>query len=258
MTIQTRSKFYYTEAVTLDNQYLAFDEGGGELTAVIDVGGYNPTALLDAVARALNTSATATFTVTFDRVTNFVTIAADAPFDLLITTGANAASSIFGLLGFTGADLTGLSTYTAAAPFASVFIPTFFLQDYMPFSRNKEAVQSAVNESGSGEIEVVSFGDRRFLDFSLTYISDIDQGGDSPLETNVNAVAEAVTFMEFCTTRAPLEFMEDRDDENTYDVMRLEKTASDSKGTGYELREMISKRLAGYFDTGRLSFRKVA
>jgi hypothetical protein len=258
MTIETRPQFFFVGAVTLDNQYLNFDDGDGELSAILNVGSRSPESLLIEAARAMNEVGGQTYTITLDRETNLVTISASADFDLLITSGSAALQSVFSLLGFTGADLTGANTYTGNVVFASVYRPQFYLQNYTPFQHNKEAIQASINESASGVLEIISFGRREFMEFSLDFVTDVDQGTGGPIETDADGVASTQAFMDFLIDRAPLEFMPDRDDPDEFETIQLEKTATNSTGTGYKLREMFGKGLAGYYESGVLTFRKVA
>ena len=49
--------------------------------------------------------------------------------------------------------------------------------------------------------------------------------------------------------------MPDKDSPTTYYRVVLEKTSSDSDGTGYKLQEQFTRGLVGYFETGLLTFR---
>lgn len=257
MTIQTRPQFFYIPAVTQENQYLNFDEGTGELVATLDIGARNPQALLIETTRAMNEVAEQIYAVTLDRELNRVTISAPDPFDLLVASGSAVTQGVFALLGFTGADRVGLNTYTADSDFATVYRPQFYLQSYTPFEHYKSAVQASINESSAGVLEIITFGRRAFMEFNFDYVTDNSQDSASPIEHDPQGVANLRDFLEFLIDRAPLEFMPDRDDAITYDVIQLEKTATDTTGTGFRLREKFSDGLAGFYESGTLTFRKV-
>ena len=101
MSLLTHSKFYYGYEVTPAALYLDFDEGGGELTATLEIGSYTLTEFVAEVARALNEAGANTYTVTVDRATRIITIAADSSTDLLVEAGSHLGTTAWGLLGFT-------------------------------------------------------------------------------------------------------------------------------------------------------------
>jgi len=61
--------FYYSESVDVNNFYLNFDEGGGELTATIETGSYTFTELAEAVEAALNSASVNAYSVLFSKIT---------------------------------------------------------------------------------------------------------------------------------------------------------------------------------------------
>lgn len=255
--IQTYSSFFYIDPVTATNFYLNFNEGGGPLTAEVESGAYTLTDLAAAIESALNDAGALTYTVTLDRDTRKFTIEASANFSLLITSGVNVGTDIFSLIGFTGADLSGDDTYTGNLQAGSEYIPQFRLQDFVEAERNQKAVQAAVNESAAGDLEVVKFGVKKYYEFSIQYITNAVMPTGAPINNNQNAVSEVTAFMEFCCERKELEFMPDIDDKDVFYKIILEKTESDSNGTGFKLNEWYTKGLPDYYDTGVLTFRKV-
>jgi len=258
MTINTRAKFYYVDPVTKDNQFINFIEplqDNVELTASVAVGSYTITELVNAVISAMNGVGKLTYTGVFDRDTRILTISSTENFNLLVTTGSNAGLSIYPLLGFT-ADKTGLSSYDSDDVMGTEFVPQFPLQSYKDSKDNKTAISPSVNESASGVKEIVRFGNRRQFTFNITLITDSKVGSSGPwLETNVNAVSEANAFMDFTTDQNPVEFMPDKDNTSDNVKILLDRTPQSRVGTDYELKELINKNLAGYYETGRLVFR---
>lgn len=255
--IQTDSIFYWIDSVNETNFFFDFNEGLGELSAEIGSGSYTPSDLAAQVESALNEIGTLGYSVSFDRVARKYTISASAPFDLLISTGTHVGSDVFALLGFSGGDLTGSSSYTSQVAVGYTYQPQFKLQDYVDPEDLQRSINPSVNKSANGLVEVVRFGIEKFFEFNIRFCTDIDQGIGGPIRTNLNGVADVRRFMRFCTTKSELEFMPNILDRNDFYKILLESTEEDSKGTGYRLRELYTSNLPGYYDTGKLVFRLV-
>lgn len=253
MGITTRPTFYYISPIRKNNKNLDFDEGSGELNASITIGAKSIEQLIVAVQKAMNEKGSQEYTVSFDRDLRLVTISATSNFDLLATTGTQGFS-VLSSLGFTS-NKTGNNSYTSDLAIGNVYTPQFLLQDFKAPEDNKEGIEPSVQESASGEIEVITFGSRSFFEFNIRFINDYDRAPNSPVEVDTNAVQNARNFLDFCTTRSPLEIMRDRNDKDDYETIRLERTRSDRSGVGYELTEING--LQGWFDTGTLVFRKI-
>lgn len=251
--INTRSVFYYIESVTNENFYLDFNEGSGELSAEINSGHYTHTGLADVIAEAMNAVGTQAYTVTFNRSSRTFTISASANFSLLTTSGTHAGADIFSLIGFTGADKTGANTYTGTAS-GSEYKPQFKLQEYVDPEDLQKAVQASVNKSASGITETVTFGIEKFFEFNIQFITNIDQGAGSVVETNLTGLNDARLFMRFIVSKRDIEFMPDRDDRDLFYTISLESTEESSEGVGYRLKELYTKNLPYYFETGKLVF----
>lgn len=254
--IDTWSQFYYIESVTPENFYLDFSEGEGELTAEVEVGEYTPEGLAIAVQNALNSAGELVYTVTFNRKTRAFTISADGEFSLLTTSGSHVSADIFPLIGFEGADRSGESSYSGQAA-ANVYRPQYLLQNYVDEKHLRRAAQGTVNKAADGTVEVVRFGVERFFEMSIHFITNIDQGPGSIIETNLNGVADAEAFMQFLITKREVEFMKDRDNPDDFVKLILESTDEDQNGLGYRLKELYSKGLPNYFETGILKFRVI-
>lgn len=262
MTIKTTPIFYLIDAINGDNRILNFVEPnvppGLELTATLAVGSRAMEQLMTEVARALNDSGQQNYTVTLDRNTRLVTISSDDTFELLVQTGSQVGSSPFSLLGFTGSDRTGASSYEGDTPIGSTYVPQFAPQSFLAFEDNNEGIQTSLNESASGVVEVVTFGARRLMEMELRFITDRPQGKGAYIQNNPNAVQEARDFLEFLITKSNLEFMKDINDRNTFDTVILERTQQARDGTSYRLQEQIDEGFADYFSTGLLTFRKIS
>lgn len=252
---KVHSKFYYIEEITKDNRLLNFDEGAGELTAQVRIGSYGMSDLANAVAEALNEEGLLEYSVSLDRATRQYTIAANGNFDLLTTSGSGIGQSVFSIIGFVGADKTGVSSYQGDACGVE-FLPQFYLQDYIPFGNWVESVSESVNEAASGELEVVTFGQRQLMEFNMTYITDYNQDNGF-IKNDQNAVANVLAFLNHCIKKRIVEFMEDESLSNAFDKCLLESTPGSGKGTGFKLNELYSRGLYGFFETGRIKFRKV-
>jgi hypothetical protein len=252
--ISTKSVFYYINGVSSDNFYLDFDEGSGELSAEVESGNYTMAELASQVEAALNSAGTQAYSVTFNRQARSFTIAAPGNFDLLITTGTHVGVDVFSLIGFTGADLTGADSYTGVAA-GRAYLPQFRLQSYVDQDDLRKSIQPSVNKSASGIIEVVRFGIEKFYEFNIMFITDIEQGNLSLIETNLSGVSDARDFLRFITTKSEFEFMPDRDNRNNFYTVLLESTDEASDGTGYRLKELYTKNLPYYYETGKLVFR---
>ena len=226
-----------------------------ELTASVLIGTNSMTELAEKIQSALNDAGKNEYTVSFDRDTRLLTIVADDLFDLLVTTGSNAGLSVYSLIGFT-ADKTGLATYEADEAFGTEYKPQYALQDFKDADNSKEGIFSKINESASGVIEVVTFGSRQFYELNIKWITNRNMGKSNFLDNNQSAIEEARSFMDFCIEKNNLEFMRDLDNRSGFDKVLLETTRKSKQGTSYELTELLRDGLDGYFETGRLKFRR--
>lgn len=255
--LQTLSAFTYGHTIDESNNKINFIEGASsEITATVATGSYSLDEFAGAISRALNTaSVTLTFTVTLDRSTRLLTVSADGAFDLLISTGTNISTSTFNLMGFTGADLTGLLTYEADSVTGSIYYPQYNLQKYVAFEDIQEKNESAIKTSANGDVEVVFYGDVQFMKCEIKYVTDIVNQG--VILNNATGVSDLRNFMTYLIGKKPIEFLPDKDTASTFTKCILESTTRSKDGTGFELKEMYSQGLAYYFETGILTFRKI-
>ena len=253
--IRTVPVFYYDFKITPDNNYISFDDGFGEINAILNSSNYSAQGLADEVARALSDAGNQEYTCTFNRTTRLFTISAPLTFSLLVTTSSVVGFTSFAVLGFTGADLTGSNSYTGNNISGKEFIPQFLPQDFIGFDDYQELNESKVNESASGQVEVYSIGTRSFMEFNLTLATNEDQGTGGIIRTDSQGVEKLRDFMRYCTTKGELEYMQDVTDRSTYSTIILESTPLSSSGTGYKLNELYNRGLSGYFETGNLKWR---
>lgn len=257
MALSTFSCFYYGFEITADNNIINFDEGSGELSAELEVGSYTLTTILPVIETAMNTAGALTYTATVNRATRVITISAGSNFSLLTTSGSQIGTSPFSLLGFSGADKTGFSTYSGTAAAGSIYEPQFRLQNYIPPENWTGAALATVNKSASGRVEVVKFGNESFMQCDIKYITNVIQADNEIIKSNASGVDNLLDFMNYCITKGPLEFMPDISDRSDYITLILESTPESKDGVAFKLNELYDKGLPGWFDTGTLKFRLI-
>jgi len=254
--IRTRSSFYLGVLITEDNCKLDFDEGSGELTATLDIGSYTPTEIAEEVEDQLNETGTLTYTVTFNRTTRILTIAASGSVELLAATGTNIAVSAYSTLGYAATDVTGTSL-AAGTALGTDYRPQFILQSYISPEHQIEQLHSTVNETITGRQELITYGDMGVMRCNIMFITDIAQPSDGPIENNASAVSQALVFLDWITKKNLVEFMPDRATPGTFVKLVLDSSAVSKDGTKYRLRELYDKGLCEYYETENMSFRKV-
>ena len=253
MSIQSFSKFYYGHLIDITNQNIAFDEGSGEINAIINPGSYTLDEFATAVQTAMNNvTATAVITVTVDRAERKITISSNLVLDLLVSSGATSESSAYPLIGFTGADRIGNASIQGDSVSGSEYKPQFMLQSYVPSAINVKSVESSVNKSTSGDLEVLNFGEEKFIEFDLKYITDNPRVADGKLiKANTNGVADAVAFFSDITKKRRFEFMADADNPDVFEKVVLESTGANSKGVGFKLEEQYKRNLIDIYEVNR-------
>lgn len=254
--ITTESAFYYGFEITANNKFICFDEGGGELIAEMRVGKYTLTSGVNEAIRAMNDAGSLVYSGSLNRSTRLLTISSTANFSLLTTSGTNTLSA-FPVLGFSGADKSGASTYTGSSAIGTSYRPQFRLQSYVDFNDNQQAVDSTVNISANGQVELIRFGVVKLMECNIDFITDIDQGHGGYIRTELTGVSKARTLMEYLVNKGPLEFVPDIENPNTYTNCVLESTPESKDGVNFKLKEKFSSGLIGYYSTGLLTFREV-
>ncbi len=257
MSLSTHSKFIYGFEVDADALNIDFNEGGSELTATLSIGVYTLTQFADELARALNEAGALTYTVSVNRTTRKLTIAAGSNFALLVSSGSHLGTTVFGIAGFTGSDRTGANSYVGNLAAGTEYSTQFILQSYVDPEDSQDNIYGTVNQAASGAIEVVTFGRLRFIEMNLKYATNVDHGSSNIIRSNATGISELRSLMQFLTTKAPFEFIPDEDAPNTFYSVLLESTADDSKGLKYKLKEQYSQGLPGYFETGVLKLRVI-
>jgi hypothetical protein len=257
MTIKTYSAFSYNHRITTDNNQLPFSEDGIiQLVGVLRSGGYTIGDFAIEMARAMNEVGTLNYVATVDRSTGLISIAGDSNFFLYVTSSTLSSISAYSALGFT-VEKSGADNYVGDERSGSFFEPQFYLQKYVDFIDSQKANNVTVNESASGKIQVIKYGDVNFMECNITLQTNIEQSKGSVIK-NLPGYDDLLAFMQYAVTKNPLEFYRDIDDlDNSLVECLLEKTAADSKGTGFKLKELYSKGFADWWETGIITFREL-
>lgn len=254
--ILTNSAFYYDFEVKSSNNLISFNEGSGELIATMRAGKYTLSNGVIEAARAMNEVGNFTYTASMNRQTRLVTISGSSPFSIL-TTSSSVTSTAFSLLGFSGADKTGLSSYVGQTSIGKAYYPQFRLQSYVDFEDNQKAVDSTVNVAASGAVELVRFGIVKLMECEIDFITDIDQGGVGYIRSDLSGVLKARTFLEYAVNKGPIEFIGDILTPSTFINCILENTEESKDGVNFKLKEKYASGLVGYYSTGSLTFREI-
>ena len=254
MTVKTKSSFLYNYIVDANNFYLNFSEGATEFTATIPPRNYSFTSLASALAVALNSVGSLNYSVTPSRSNRTYTISATGNFELLAATGSNAGSSIYSLIGLNATDLSGASSYTSVNTTGTIYEPQFTLQEFVGFEDFQEFAESKVNQSASGVVEIYSIGTRQFMEFNIKFANNgITKNSVS---FDANGIENLREFMRYAITKGDIEFMKDSANVNSFDTIILERTPTESNGTGYKLQPMRGNVGEDFYQTGILKFRK--
>jgi hypothetical protein len=256
--LENHSKFYYGWQITNSNKNIDFNDGSGVKTATLKVGYYSSTELIVEIKKKMDALSSLDFTISFNRTTRKFTISSTSNFSLLFSTGLNSAQSTASLLGYSATDKTGASTYLAENVSGFEYKTQFYIQSYKDTSTNRKAIDGTVNKSASGVIEVIKFGNERFMEGEFLFITNIIQESQSIIRTNIQGREDFIQFIEWCTEKAPVEFMRIENDPSTYQQLVLESTPTDSKGLDYDLIEMYDRGLAQYYRSGVLKFRLIS
>lgn len=257
MALLTKSKFYFGIEIFTDNNVIDFDDGSGEVQITIPVGIYSPKEISNKIATLMTAAGSQSYTCVFNRTTRKLTVGAIGTFTILIGSGTHTGSSVYTQLGFTGGvDLTGFNSYTADEVTGYSYEPQFYLLDYIPLEHNVKSVQASINETGSGNVEIIRYGTKRFMECSIELITNNKFIGDSVWSYNPRGLEDVLLFMGYATQKSKVEFMPDKSDVANYQTLILESTESDQNGIGFKLLEQLEYGV-GYYRTGKLVFREV-
>lgn len=256
--LENHSKFYYGWQVTNSNKYVDFNDGAGVKTATLKVGYYSSTDLMIEIKKKMDALSSLDFTISFNRTTRKFAISSTSNFSLLFSTGPNSAQSTSELLGYAASNKTGANSYLAENVSGFEYSTQFYIQSYKDTSTNRKAIDGTVNKSASGAIEVIKFGNERFMEGEFLFITNITQESISIIRTNNQGREDFIQFIEWCTEKAPVEFIKNENSPDSFQQLVLESTPSDSKGLDYDLIEMYDRGLAQYYRSGVLKFRLIS
>lgn len=255
MALEKHSKIYYDYLVTSENRYFDFQVGIDVHVVSLALGSYTPSQLAVELSSKINELLSSSYTVSFNRVDRKFTIANATNFSILFSSGVNASRSIASVLGFNSTDLTGTNTYTSQNSSGKVYTTQFYFQSYKSTTQNRKAIDGVVNKSASGKVEVVKFGNERFMEGELLFITDLIQDNVSIIRTNTSGVSDYLSLIEWLTEKAPVEIMIDENNPEEFQTFILESTEQDSKGLDYELIELYERSLPLYYRSGKLKFK---
>lgn len=253
MALSSQSLFLYGYSVGVTNQNLDFKaaSGGPVLTAQLPLGSYSLTSLLTAVATALNTADSAhTYTATADRTLmggtqNRVTLGTSGSYlSLLFGSGPNVATSCAALIGFNPADYTGATGYTGSQTTGIALIPAYNGYNYSDGTLQSK-VFGAVNVSAAGVKEAIVFNTQYFVDVEFKH------------ESKAAATGAWAQLFQWLIDQNPFDFTPQISAPSTVYQVTLEKTAEDSKGLSYKMKEELAEGFPNYYTTGPLTFRVV-
>lgn len=256
--LENHSKFYYGWQITNQNKNIDFNDGAGVKTATLKVGYYSSTDLMIEIRKKMDSLSSLDFLISFNRSTRKFTISSGSTFSLLFSTGPNASQSTAALLGYTASNKTGSNSYLAENVSGYEYSTQFYIQSYKDPSTNRKAIDGTVNKSASGQIEVIKFGNERFMEGEFLFITNIVQESISIIRTNPQGREDFIQFIEWCTEKAPIEFIKNENYPDSFQELILESTPSDSKGLDYDLIEMYDRGLAQYYRSGTLKFRLIS
>lgn len=248
--------FYYGWQVTTDSRFVDFNDGSGVKTCELKVGKYTPSEIATELASKMNAQSLVDFTVTFNRATRKFTISAATNFSLLGLTGANSGTGL-AVFGFSAVDVSGSNSYESDLASGFAYNTQFYIQSYKDPTTNRKAIDGVINKSASGKIEVIKFGNERFMEAEFTFITNLIQSTGSIVRTNETGVENFIQLMEWLTEKAPVEFMIDESKPLEFQTYILESTPTDSKGLDYDLIELYDRGLADYFRIGILKFKLI-
>jgi hypothetical protein len=252
MALKNKSLILYNYQVGSSNNAIDFVAVslGPTLFATIPFGYYSLTSLLTAIALAMGKADTAhIYTVTADRTIssgaqNRITISTSGTYlDLLFVTGPRSASTMAGLIGFSG-DQTGATTYTGTVTTGTSLIPALIGYNFTPPTLYNQ-IQGSVNISASGTKEAIVYQIQKFMKVQFKY------------ETESNAINNWNPWWQWAIQQRPFDFTPDYTlAPTTFYQVTLEKTSQDSKGIGFLMPEMLPK-FPFLYETGMIEMRVV-
>lgn len=259
MALTDKSFFNYGLEITTSNYYIPFKNSGGgsEIQAVIPVGFYTRATILTAIATAMNTAdPTNTYTCTIvrgftsagtgsPRTGALITIATSGSFlSLLWGSSAVAASSAHSILGFPNGDQTGETSYQSSTYLGTTLLTSWYGFNYQRPDANLRTIGS-VNIAADGTKEVVWWSVQQFISVEFRF------------EPQAYVLSDWLPLLQWMAKGRPFEFTPITSSFSTVYSVTLEKSMADSKGLGFQMKEMLPD-FPFQYQTGALEFRLLA
>lgn len=234
-TLLTRSQFYFGHLMTSLNQNFDFKEGSDEFTAILPLGDMTLNEFVDELETQMNLVGGQVYTITLNRTTRVITIAAPGTFEIRID-GPFAGTSGWLLAGF-NANRTGSNSYVGNIGSGSKYETQYKFFKYLSPDDMRVLESSAVTQSARGDVQVISFGDGRRMECEIKPITNLDLENEG-FNFNATGLADARTFLDYITRKSKVEFMPDVADPETYYEILLDSTDYDKNGTGFALKNI--------------------
>lgn len=235
MALKSKSLFLYNYTITSLNRSLDFRAVslGAVLLAQLRIGDYSAVDLCAEIKRALEAADPAhTYTVTIDLTLvggtqNRITIATSGSYlDLLFASGPRVGSSVAPIIGFSSVDRVGGVSYQGTSSTGTSLITEAVGYNYVS-KKQMKAINGVQNESARGDKEAMVWGVKEFTQAEFKY---------EP-ESKVNIEWEPLWV--WLINQKPFIFIPEIATPTTYENVTLESTATDSKGFGYTMKEML-------------------
>jgi hypothetical protein len=253
--IETKPLFYFGIQITEPNSWIDFQEFAGPVKSVqLNLGNYTPSTFATELARAMTSGSTLEYVATLDRATRLITITTTTNFRFLQGTGPHSGDGAWNEISF-GGDTGYALFHTNINAVGDEWRPQFLPQDWVEFDHNVSSVDGTRKESTNGAVETVSFGLKYIMEMNFTFITN--RYVDGPFDNDKAGVENALAFLNYATTSADLEFMQDRDQPDNFQLCILESTPENQNGLAFKLKELYGKGLPGFYETGLLKFRRV-
>lgn len=252
MALKAQSLFLYGLTVTplnssLDFQSVAF---GPIRMATLTVGSYTLSGLMTMISAAMTAADPGNvYTITANRTIsggteNRVNILSPTGFlSLLFLSGPRNATSCDSLIGFPHVDQLGSDNYTGTATAGTSLLSTLVGYSYLPPDLFRQ-VFGSLTVSASGVKEALVWSVQQFLQVQFQH------------EPEAKTLSEWQPLMTWSIQQQPFEFTPEVNVPTVFFQVTLETTASDGKGLGFRMEEMIPD-FPFYYKTGMLKFRKI-
>jgi hypothetical protein len=252
MALTAKSLFLYGFTVDASNCNLDFRVVALETPrqAVLKFGYYSLTGLLTEIVRAMTEKAptfvfTATANRTFNNNTeNRVTIATTGShLELLFASGPNNASDLHALIGFADTDQTGFTTYTGSLTTGTAVVNDFRTGFNFIGPDSMQKVFGSVNISANGDKEAIVFQLQEFFQVQFKY------------EPQSRLATDWKPLWRWLIQQRMVEFTPEITSPGIFYEATLETSSYESKGLGFQMKEMLPN-FPQLWDTGLMIFRK--